>query len=747
MAVSLIPVTDVSAATNDIASIFPDDNLRAWVSSYVDTNHDGKLSQAEADAVTEISIGWRNISSLTGLGRFSKITYLDCRSNQITSINTTPFPLLEELYCNANQLTNLVIGSNNTAIRVINCSFNRLTSLDVSGHANLTNLNCRANNLTTLNAAKCPELQFLYCSSNRLREGMAYFNVSNSMKLLEVDISNNLFTRFDWGTKRTSMTSFDCTHNQISSMNINGLTALKELHCGENQLSDLDVSNLTGLEVLSCEYNQLSDLDVSNLTGLQELDCSDNLLTDLDVSNLTGLQELDCSDNPLADLDVSNLTGLEVLSCGNNQLTSLDVSNLTGLKCFYCCDNLLTDLDVSNLTGLEVLSCYNNQLTSLDVSNLTKLIELHCYGNALSSLDISNLPDLEELWCEDNQLTGLNISGNPSLLRAYNNSENSSDDITQYQNYLYQYDDEEVYYYGWLYCDANVEIVTTPPTPAPTEDPAGNNSGNGSSSNNPGSGSSSLPPYDPSTVSEPGVSGFVERLYTIALGRSSDPAGKSDWVAAVTERGQSGADVARGFLYSPEFLNKGLSNEDFVTVLYRTFFNREPDRDGFNAWVNALSNGASKQDVIEGFINSTEWANLCVFYGIRSGGTAVPTTNLEPNSQTIDFCTRLYTTCLNRAADQNGLMAWARQLANQRDTGSGAARGFFFSSEFIGQNVSNGEYVTRLYRTFMGREPDSDGYNAWVAQLDSGVSREDVFAGFAESPEFTRICASYGIIR
>ena len=92
-------------------------------------------------------------------------------------------------------------------------------------------------------------------------------------------------------------------------------------------------------------------------------------------------------------------------------------------------------------------------------------------------------------------------------------------------------------------------------------------------------------------------------------------------------------------------------------------------------------------------------------------------------------------------------MAWARQLANQRDTGTGAARGFFFSSEFTNQNVNNGEYVTRLYRTFMGREPDEAGFNAWVAQLDAGVSREEVFNGFAESPEFTRICSSYGIIR
>ena len=280
-------------------------------------------------------------------------------------------------------------------------------------------------------------------------------------------------------------------------------------------------------------------------------------------------------------------------------------------------------------------------------------------------------------------------------------------------------------------------------------DPAASSSSSSSSTvvSTPTPAIPSNPNPSSSSAQEPGVGGFVERLYTIALGRNSDPVGKQDWIDAITLRGETGAGAARGFLFSPEFLNKDVTNEQFVAVLYRTFFNREPDQAGFNAWVDVLNNGTSKQEVIEGFINSTEWANLCLFYSIRSGGTGVPNVEMEPNQMTIDFATRLYTTCLGRNADQAGLMAWARQLANQRDTGTGAARGFFFSNEFTGQNVTNGEFVTRLYRTFMNREPDQAGYDAWVAQLDGGVSREEVFNGFSESIEFARICASYGIVR
>lgn len=129
----------------------------------------------------------------------------------------------------------------------------------------------------------------------------------------------------------------------------------------------------------------------------------------------------------------------------------------------------------------------------------------------------------------------------------------------------------------------------------------------------------------PAPSKESGVEGFCERLYTIALGRASDPKGKSDWVAVLKDGSATGADVAYGFFFSPEFVGKGLSNKEYVTRLYRTFMDREPDAAGFNAWVKALDEGAPREKVFAGFTNSVEWANICQRYGIRSGGSANPT--------------------------------------------------------------------------------------------------------------------------
>ena len=421
-----------------------------------------------------------------------------------------------------------------------------------------------------------------------------------------------------------------------------------------------------------------------------------------------------------------------------NKDTAAQIHDFTGIRYLsrlvtFSADTAgITSLDLSGLDYLEYVRIEDSTLASVTLDN-ERMDSMIFTNTALTTIDVSKCPVLEYLDILDTNISVLDLTGNQAYSNRLRQSEvlfsgstfsNSRNNAILYETNVVQV--TETSSRGDMVLMANDGIVLRLA---------------------PGPGEVALPDYEPGSTTETGVGGFVERMYTVALNRASDPNGKEDWVAAVTERGGSGADVARGFLFSDEFLNKGYSNVNFVTVLYRTFFDRDPDSAGLVAWVEALSGGASKQEVIEGFINSTEFANLCLTYGITCGGTGVPNIDVEPNQATIDFATRLYTTCLGRDADEAGLMAWARQLANQRDSGTGAARGFFFSSEFTNQNVSNAEYVNRLYRTFMGREADEAGFNAWVAQLDSGASREDVFNGFAQSNEFGVICTQYGIIR
>ena len=153
-------------------------------------------------------------------------------------------------------------------------------------------------------------------------------------------------------------------NNQLTALNVQGLSALKKLFCQNNRLTALNVQGLTALETLWCDNNQLPALNVQGLTALQTLECYNNQLTALNVQSLTALQTLYCDDNQLTALNVQGLTALKELSCGINQLTALNVQGLTALKRLWCDWNQLTELNVQGCTALKELRCLSNRLNA-----------------------------------------------------------------------------------------------------------------------------------------------------------------------------------------------------------------------------------------------------------------------------------------------------------------------------------------------------------------------------------------------
>ena len=246
------------------------------------------------------------------------------------------------------------------------------------------------------------------------------------------------------------------------------------------------------------------------------------------------------------------------------------------------------------------------------------------------------------------------------------------------------------------------------------------------------------------TKSKGFIISFVTRFYQLCLSRDPDAGGLSGWVDGLATGAKTGADVAHGFVFSPEFIQRNVSNEEYVTILYRAFFNREPDSGGYSNWLNHLSTGKSRLWVLAGFVNSQEFKNLCTNYGINPGSLDVDDDGTD-TTQVAAFVTRFYQLCLSREPDSAGLDGWVDALLSGRITGADVAHGFVFSPEFIQKNVSNEEYLTILYRAFFNREPDSGGYSNWLNHLSTGKSRLWVLAGFINSQEFRDLCTNYGI--
>lgn len=243
-----------------------------------------------------------------------------------------------------------------------------------------------------------------------------------------------------------------------------------------------------------------------------------------------------------------------------------------------------------------------------------------------------------------------------------------------------------------------------------------------------------------------GTEGFVYRLYNVALCREVDEAGFNDWNNKLKSRRKTAAEVAKGFIFSQEFKNFNYNNVQYVKMLYRTMFGREADEGGLNGWVSDLENGMSREYVFRGFAESMEFSNLCQGYGVERG-TVTLSAYRDKNVGATGFIARLYTKMLGRAYDDDGLEYWCRKyLTGEKSIEEVATVGFLHSQELTNQNLSDTEFVTRMYRTFLNREPDEAGLADWVNRLKTGrETRDSLVYGFTLSKEFGNIKASYGL--
>lgn len=151
---------------------FPDQVFLQYVKDNIDTadttgQKDGKLSQAERDAVTEISITNTNCTDLTGIAYFANLTKLNCYHNQLTTLDVSKNAKLRILKCYNNGMEKLNLGDI-THLTLLNCDDNNLTELDVSKNPDLEDLECRENKLRRVVIGKKYRLTTLYLRGNQL---------------------------------------------------------------------------------------------------------------------------------------------------------------------------------------------------------------------------------------------------------------------------------------------------------------------------------------------------------------------------------------------------------------------------------------------------------------------------------------------------------------------------------------------------------------------------------------------------
>ena len=125
--------------------------------------------------------------------------------------------------------------------------------------------------------------------------------------------------------------------------------------------------------------------------------------------------------------------------------------------------------------------------------------------------------------------------------------------------------------------------------------------------------------------------------------------GLDGWTNDLLDQIRTGADVAEGFINSKEFIEKNTTNSQYLEILYKAFFDRDPDQGGWDTWLAELNMGRDRGEVLNGFIYAQEFNNLCWKYGISPNPIAA-------------FVTRFYQLCLNRSPERAGLDGWTNEL-------------------------------------------------------------------------------------
>jgi Leucine-rich repeat (LRR) protein len=249
----------------------PDANFKAYLvgNSEINTNGDNEIQVSETSSFTgAILCNDLSISDLTGIEAFTALTFLECSFNQLTSIDV----------------------SSNTALTFLDCSGNNLTSLDVSSNTALTYLVCYSNQLTSLDISNNTALTLLSFSNNQI---------------ISLDLSNNTF-----------LTDLYCEYNQLTSLDVSNNTVLIRLHCFFNQLECLNIKNgnnnnmiifladanpnLTCIEVDDAEWSTANWDVIDDASSFSE-DC--NYPENCDDSSV-GISELTTSKNLIQILDL-----------------------------------------------------------------------------------------------------------------------------------------------------------------------------------------------------------------------------------------------------------------------------------------------------------------------------------------------------------------------------------------------------------------------------------------------------------
>ena len=545
----------------------------------------------------------------------------------------------------------------------------------------------------------------------------------------------------------------------------------------DNKLSQAEIDDVTDMYLGS----NVEDLTgISYFTNLRILDCSDSKITHLDVSALTRLVILDCSNCDLVSLVLPAGNALARVDCSRNELTSLDVSGCNTLvSCIYSYAwnyNRIIYTKYMNLILIPYFLLVDDDVIVNFAPIVTPTVTDEPSVEPSVSPTVTDAPTIAPS-------VSPTVTDAPTIAPSV--SPTVTDAPTIAPSVTPTVTDEPTI------APSVTPTVTDEPTiepsvsPTVTDEPTVEPSVSPTVTEEPTVEPSVSPTVteeptitvvvDPTTVEEPSVSptvteeivtvvpttvedpeptqipidvqvmqDFVTRCYINVLDREPEAAGFDYWVNLLVTRQLYGSQVAYGFLFSPEALSRNFSNSEFINRLYLLILDRQCSDSELAYWVNRLDAGDSREQIFAGFVNSTEYSNLCSDYGYDSGHY-VPGYDMQAQGGVNDFVARLYVVALGRDGSSSERSYHVEGLVNGSFTGAAVIESFLNGPEYTSANNSNTSFIRDLYLICLNREADSTGLNDWLTRMNNGATRIEVIRGFVGSDEFATLCGNCGI--
>ncbi|XLS27424.1 gliding motility-associated C-terminal domain-containing protein [Flavobacteriaceae bacterium M23B6Z8] len=429
----------------------PDANFeQQLITLGIDTNGaNGNILNADAQAVTNLTISVNTITDFTGLEAFVNVITLNLGRNQFATVPLATLTQLEELTFADNDALSALDLSSNTALRILDIGSRfsggaphpPITSLNLSNNINLEDVDLFYYiNMTSLTFPATSSLTRVELYN--LAVETIDLSMLAGLEDFRVRFSSAATTNITLPDVKTALKKIDIQGLRFNTVDIEDYIALEfvEIHGSNMQTILLPPTNT--LQVLDIRDHNLGFLslaivpqltrlrltdvissgtpltvDVSQNIPLEILELSRNKMSVLDVTRNINLRDLDISANEFTSIDLSQNTALEEIQASSNRFPTIDVTQNTALIRLTASYNLITDIDLTQNTALEYLYLDRNQLPNLDITRNIALKILFISYNLFTTtgLDLTQNVDLLYLDASHNQIESLNIMQNPRL--------------------------------------------------------------------------------------------------------------------------------------------------------------------------------------------------------------------------------------------------------------------------------------------------------------------------------------------